>query len=37
MQEAVCSAEDMASTPGQEAPLEKEMVVDSSILTWEIP
>ena len=27
----------MGSIPGQEDPLEKEMAIHSSILTWEIP
>ena len=28
---------EVGSIPGQEAPLEKEMATDFSILTWEIP
>ena len=28
---------DMGPIPGQEDPLEKEMAIHSSILTWEIP
>ena len=31
------NARDLSSIPGQEDPLEKEMVTHSSILAWEIP
>ena len=34
---SACNAGDMGSIPGQEGPLEKEMVTHSSILAGEIP
>ena len=35
--DSACSAGDPDSVPGQENPLEKEMVNHSSILAWKIP
>ena len=34
--ESACQAKDVGSIPGQEDPLEKDMVVHSNILVWEI-
>ena len=34
---SACSAGDLGSIPGWEAPLEKEMATHSSTLAWEIP
>ena len=35
--ETACNAVGPGSIPGQEDPLEKEMAIHSSILTWRIP
>ena len=35
--ESACNAGDLGSIPGQEDPLEKEMVTHSSIHAWKIP
>ena len=35
--ESACSAGDLGLILGQEAPLEKEMAIHSSILAWGIP
>jgi len=35
--EFTCNAGDIGSIPGQEDPLEKEMVTYSSILVWKTP
>ena len=36
-QESACNAGEMGSIPGQEDPLEKEMVTHASILAWKFP
>ena len=35
--ESACNAGDLSWIPGWEDPLEKEIVIHSSILAWEIP
>ena len=35
--EAACNAEDVGLIPRLEGPLEKEMAICSSVLTWRIP